>query len=119
MTKHPFVPTTAQSGGRRIGVSVKTLASLFARKSLAKAVAKLRFRARDGRIQSGTSLHGRIKFTFCYSYIYSGLRIHNAEPAMEEEAQLCLIIQNKKREKVRNRLKKSRFRQSESKRLAR
>src|SRR4030095_2786664 len=40
MAKHPFVPTTAQSGERRIGVSVKTLASLFARKSLANTLAK-------------------------------------------------------------------------------
>jgi hypothetical protein len=40
MAKHPSVPTVAQSGERRIGVSVKTLASLFARKPLTKILAK-------------------------------------------------------------------------------
>jgi hypothetical protein len=40
MAKHPSVPTLAQSGERRIGVSVKTRASLFARKPLTKILAK-------------------------------------------------------------------------------
>jgi hypothetical protein len=50
MAKHPFVPTTAQSGARRIGVSVKTVASFFARNLLAKTLAKTPFRGPDDRI---------------------------------------------------------------------
>jgi hypothetical protein len=46
MTKHPSVPTAAQCGERRIGVSVKTLASFFARKSLAKILTERLQRAR-------------------------------------------------------------------------
>src|SRR4030095_5764145 len=74
MAKHPSVPTTAQSGARRIGVSVKILASSFARKSLAKTLAKTPFRGPDDQIQRGTSLYGPTNFKFCYSCIYSGLR---------------------------------------------
>jgi hypothetical protein len=74
MAKHPSVPTAAQSGERRIGISVKTLASFFARKSLAKTLTKAPFRRLDGRIQSGTSLLPPTNFKFRYSYTYSGLR---------------------------------------------
>jgi hypothetical protein len=74
MAKHPSAPTAAQSGERRIGVSVKTLASLFARNSLAKTLVKAPLRGLDGRIQSGTSLYVPTNFKFRYSYIFSGLR---------------------------------------------
>jgi hypothetical protein len=73
MAKHPFVPIAAQSGRRRIGVSVKTLASLFARKSLAKRLAKSPFRAPDGpTVQLISSLVTAISTLVC--------EIDNAEP---------------------------------------
>jgi hypothetical protein len=43
MAKHPFVPTAAQSGARRIGASVKTLASLFAQKTAREHTRKIAF----------------------------------------------------------------------------
>jgi hypothetical protein len=45
MAKHPFVPTTAQSGARRIGVSVKTLASFFAPKIAREDTHKIAFQS--------------------------------------------------------------------------
>jgi hypothetical protein len=81
MTKHPCVPTVAQSGERRIGVSVKTLASLFARKSLAKTLAKAPFRGHDGRTQSGTSFTVQQILSFVTAIPTLVCEIYKAEPS--------------------------------------
>jgi hypothetical protein len=82
MAKHPSVPTPAQSGERRIGVSVKTLARSFVRKSLEKTRAKSRFRGLDGRIQSGTSLFA-VQRILSFVTAISDLvcEIYNAKPS--------------------------------------
>ena len=84
MAKHPSAPIPAQSGERRIGVSVKTLASLFARKSIAKILAKAPFRGHDGRTQSGTSFTVQRILSFVTAIPTLVCEICNAESAMEE-----------------------------------
>jgi hypothetical protein len=74
MAKHPSVPIPAQSGERRIGVSVKTLASLFARQSLAKTVTKAPSAVSMVGFKAARASYGPTNFKFRYSYTYSGLR---------------------------------------------
>jgi hypothetical protein len=84
MANHPFVPTTAQSGARRIGVSVKTLASFFAQNLLVKTLAKTPFRGPDDRIQRARAFYGPTNFKFVTAISTLVCEIHTPNQAMEE-----------------------------------
>jgi hypothetical protein len=118
MTNHPSVPTAAQCGEHRIAVSVKTLASFFARNSLAKTPAKTLSEVPmiDSKGHEPFTVQRILSFVTAIPTLVC--EICDTEQNYGSR-NLCLIVQNEKRKKVRNRPKKFRFRQSRSKRLAR